>query len=280
MDLDETLALLSGAKPDVVLYGCTSATLTHGPAFDRDLAARIQREAGPRPSRRRARWSTRSRTLGATRIAFASPYVPAINDMAIAFLAEMGIETVSRADFDGTLSNEGQGALTPGCHRARAARRSPRRAGRSSCPAPTCGPWNVSRTWRRASASPWSPRTRRCCSRPLQTLGIAEPVPGFGQLAGDAPTMTFDEIAAFALGPADIPDAALDAAATLLIDTLGVAAGAARWTAAASCATTPCGSSSAPNAKDAAPLLFDGRMASLPGAAFRAGHADRQSRRP
>jgi hypothetical protein len=45
-DLQETLTLLSGAKPDVVLYGCTSATLSHGPAFDRDLAAAIKAQSG------------------------------------------------------------------------------------------------------------------------------------------------------------------------------------------------------------------------------------------
>ena len=50
--------------------------------------------------------------LGATNIAFASPYVPAINDDAIAFLASNGISTVSRADVDGVLDNDGQGELT------------------------------------------------------------------------------------------------------------------------------------------------------------------------
>jgi maleate isomerase len=112
-DLDDTLALLAGAKPDVVLYGCTSATLTHGPAFDRDLADRIRARSGAETVTAAGALVHALRTLNATRIAFASPYVPAINDMAIAFLSEMGIETVSRADFDGTLGNDGQGALSP-----------------------------------------------------------------------------------------------------------------------------------------------------------------------
>jgi len=112
-DLDEPLTLLSGAKPDVVLYGCTSATLTHGPAFDRDLAARIKAQSGAATVTAAGALVRTLKTLGASRIAFASPYVPAINNMAIAFLAEMGIETVARADYDAPLSNEGQGALTP-----------------------------------------------------------------------------------------------------------------------------------------------------------------------
>jgi 2-methylcitrate dehydratase PrpD len=80
--------------------------------------------------------------------------------------------------------------------------------------------------------------------------------------------MTFDEIAAFALGPADIPDAALDAAATLLIDTLGVAAGAAGLEIGRIARDHAVRFQSARDPKDAAPILFDGRVASLPGAAF------------
>ena len=52
-------------------------------------------------------------TIGVKRIGFASPYVPSLNDEAIAFLASEGFETVSRADVEGDLGNEGQGALTP-----------------------------------------------------------------------------------------------------------------------------------------------------------------------
>ena len=42
-DLEEPLHLLQGVRPDVILYGCTSATLTHGVAFDRTLAQNIKR---------------------------------------------------------------------------------------------------------------------------------------------------------------------------------------------------------------------------------------------
>jgi 2-methylcitrate dehydratase PrpD len=80
--------------------------------------------------------------------------------------------------------------------------------------------------------------------------------------------VTFDDIANFALGPAEVPDAALDAAATLLIDTLGVAAGAASLDSGRIARDHAARFLAAPNAKDAAPLLFDGRSASLPGAAF------------
>jgi maleate isomerase len=182
MDLDETLALLSGAKPDVVLYGCTSATLTHGPGFDRDLAARIHARSGAETVTAAGALVHALGTLGATRIAFASPYVRAINDMAIAFLAEMGIETVGRADFTGTLSNEGQGALTPDDVAALALR----------ADHPDAQALVLSCTDMRAVecvadveariGKPVVTSNQAMLFQALQTLGIAEPVTGFGRL--------------------------------------------------------------------------------------------------
>lgn len=112
-DLTEPLRLLQGVKPDMVFYGCTSATLTHGPSFDRDLARTITAQSGAHTVTAAGALVHAIKTIRATKIAFASPYVPAINDQAIAFLASENIQTVHRADFDGTLDNAGQGALTP-----------------------------------------------------------------------------------------------------------------------------------------------------------------------
>ncbi|MEM6587573.1 MAG: Asp/Glu racemase [Pseudomonadota bacterium] len=112
-DMSEPLRLLQGVKPDVVFYGCTSATLTHGPSFDRNLAQTISAQSGAQTVTAAGALVHAIKTMGAQNIAFASPYVPAINDQAIAFLASEGIQTIHRADFEGTLDNEGQGALTP-----------------------------------------------------------------------------------------------------------------------------------------------------------------------
>jgi len=51
--------------------------------------------------------------LGLNRIGFASPYVPTINDMAVDFLTELGVDTVHRSEVSGTLDNYGQGQLDP-----------------------------------------------------------------------------------------------------------------------------------------------------------------------
>ena len=47
-DMEEELRLIQGVRPDLIMYGCTSATLTHGPEFDRDLAAKIKAPVGGR----------------------------------------------------------------------------------------------------------------------------------------------------------------------------------------------------------------------------------------
>lgn len=112
-DLSEPLRLLGGARPDVVMYGCTSATLTHGVAFDRELADTIRTTIGAHSVTAAGALVGAMHTLGVTRIAFSSPYVGAINDMAVAFFAHAGVETVSRADVGRDLGNYGQGELTP-----------------------------------------------------------------------------------------------------------------------------------------------------------------------
>ncbi len=111
--LDEPVRLLAGARPDVVLYGCTSATLTHGPNFDRTLAERIRTASGAHTVTAAGALVFALKALGVGRIGFASPYVAAINSQAIAFLAGCGIKTVSSSEVETELDNTGQGALTP-----------------------------------------------------------------------------------------------------------------------------------------------------------------------
>lgn len=112
--LDEPLRLLCGTRPDIVMYGCTSATLTHGTEFDRDLARRISRASGAKTVTAAGSLIHAARTLGVSRVGFASPYVAQVNDEAIAFLGGCGIETISRFDYPVALGNYGQGEIDPG----------------------------------------------------------------------------------------------------------------------------------------------------------------------
>ena len=89
-DMDDAIQLLAGAKPDVVLYGCTSATLALGPAFDTSLTEKIKNKSG------------------AICITAAT-----LNDDAIDFLTTQGFNTLSRYDHPIDLGNYGQGELQP-----------------------------------------------------------------------------------------------------------------------------------------------------------------------
>lgn len=112
-DLEGPLSLLLGARPDLIMYGCTSATLTHGPAFDRSLATRIHTLSGAKTVTAAGALIFALRALGTQRIAFASPYTPDINRAAIDFLAESGMNVVSTAGIEEELGNYGQAELLP-----------------------------------------------------------------------------------------------------------------------------------------------------------------------
>lgn len=112
-DVEEPLRLVQGVRPNVILYGCTSATLTHGVAFDRALSAGIRATSGAETVTAAGALVHALDTLGLRRIGFASPYVAAINDLAISFLSDAGIATVARSEVETVLDNYGQGALDP-----------------------------------------------------------------------------------------------------------------------------------------------------------------------
>jgi maleate cis-trans isomerase len=112
-NLDDCLELLCGVNPDIVIYGCTSATLTHGVEFDQNLASQIKQLSGAECVTAAGALVNALTCLNSKTFAFASPYVPAINQQAIDFLADAGFQCVSQAEVEATLDNEGQGALTP-----------------------------------------------------------------------------------------------------------------------------------------------------------------------
>ncbi|SEL37297.1 2-methylcitrate dehydratase PrpD [Roseovarius azorensis] len=84
-----------------------------------------------------------------------------------------------------------------------------------------------------------------------------------------ANSLQFDAIARFALDPAlAVPEDVLLRMSTLLIDTLGVAAGASGLDVAVIARDYACDYHGANRVEHAATLLFDGRRCSLPGAAW------------
>jgi len=111
--LDEIIFSLAAVRPDLILYGCTSATLAHGPEFDLEFCEKIKQMAGVGAATAAGALVLALGCLGVSKIAFSSPYVAALNDEAIGFLEESGFETVSRMDVEEDLGNYGQGVLIP-----------------------------------------------------------------------------------------------------------------------------------------------------------------------
>ena len=82
--------------------------------------------------------------------------------------------------------------------------------------------------------------------------------------------MTIDRVIEFASGRGDIPKSTFEMAATLLIDTIGVAAGAANLDAARIARDHAFAFHNAVAKDSKAYMIFDGRRTSIPGAAFAA----------
>jgi maleate isomerase len=111
--LDDALRLIAAVRPDVVLYGCTSATLVHGVDFDADFAARIGTKTGVRAFTAAGAIVQALRKLGIDRVALATPYEAEINARTARFLRSAGIETVNSAHPQQSLSSYDQGAMMP-----------------------------------------------------------------------------------------------------------------------------------------------------------------------
>ncbi len=180
--LDEPLRLLAGVRPDVVLYGCTSATLTHGVAFDRALADQIRAMGKAETVTAAGALVHALTTLGARRVAFASPYVPAINDMAIDFLETSGFAVVGRADVTGTLDNDGQGAMPPDAVYALGRRADVPEADVVVMSCTDMQSVSVLQSLEDAIGKPVISSNQAMMFQTLQILGINDPVPGFGSL--------------------------------------------------------------------------------------------------
>lgn len=112
-DISDDLRMISGVRPDVVLYGCTSATLAHGPSFDETLATDIKQRSGAKSFTAAGALIDAIKALNVTKVGFSSPYVGEINHQAVDFLDQNQITTVKCADVGRELGNYGQGELTP-----------------------------------------------------------------------------------------------------------------------------------------------------------------------
>ncbi len=111
--LNQQIEMLRDARVEIIAYACTSATLADGPGYDRDFCAEIERKSGLPAVTTAGALVEAVADIGASRVAFTSPYVPALARESIDFLQQCGIEVVAEAGFEHDLSNLEQNALTP-----------------------------------------------------------------------------------------------------------------------------------------------------------------------
>lgn len=110
---EETVDQLVHCRSDIILYGCTSATLAQGPEFDQRFRDQIeQRTAIPAITAASALIEALT-DLGIKNFAFTSPYVASLNDFAVSFIEAYDFNCVGRLDTPTPLSNNAMAELTP-----------------------------------------------------------------------------------------------------------------------------------------------------------------------
>lgn len=111
--VDDIVVSLVHCRADLIVYGCTSATLAQGPAYDRAFRANIERLAGVPAVTAASALVQVLHALEIERFAFTSPYVASLNDLAIEFLEASGMRCVHRADAPEPLGNAAVGDTRP-----------------------------------------------------------------------------------------------------------------------------------------------------------------------
>jgi len=110
---DDVVDALCHCGSNVILYGCTSATLSQGPAYDAAFRERIETRTGIPAMTAAGAVIGALRDLGVETFAFSSPYVTTLNDLAVSFIENFGFRCVGRVDASKPLGNEEIAALTP-----------------------------------------------------------------------------------------------------------------------------------------------------------------------
>jgi maleate isomerase len=110
---EDVVDALKICKSDIILYGCTSATLAQGPEFDAEFRRKIEARTSIQTITAAASLIEALTDLGIKRFAFSSPYVASLSDYAISFIESFDMQCVSRHDSSTPLSNDAVAAITP-----------------------------------------------------------------------------------------------------------------------------------------------------------------------
>jgi maleate isomerase len=104
--------LLRDARPERIVYACTSGSLVGGPGFDTTLAQAITDEAGI-PATTTATEVVRAlHAVGAQKVAVATPYLEWVTDAEADFFEAAGVPVASKASL-GLVDGHDMAALRP-----------------------------------------------------------------------------------------------------------------------------------------------------------------------
>lgn len=102
----EGAKILASAKPDLLLFGCTTGSLIHGLGYDRELIHRLEKTSGIPSITTSTALIEALRALNARRLAIVTPYSDSVNQAEKSFLEDSGFEV---------LSIQGLGYTDPNC---------------------------------------------------------------------------------------------------------------------------------------------------------------------
>ena len=85
--LDQQLQLLVDSRVELIAYACTSATLSDGPEFDREFCREIAARSGLPAVTTAGALVEALHDIGASRVAFTSPYVKELNRESVDFIS-------------------------------------------------------------------------------------------------------------------------------------------------------------------------------------------------
>lgn len=93
--LEESASLLAMAKVDLIVFGCTSASVLEGAGWDENLSQRIEAATGIPSIATATAVIEALRRLGITRVSVATPYPDEVNRREAAFLESNGVSVVN-----------------------------------------------------------------------------------------------------------------------------------------------------------------------------------------
>jgi len=93
--LERTARLLTWANVDVIVFACTTGSLVRGLGWDRELIVRIERASGLPATTTTTAVLAALRTVGATSLAIATPYIDELNAIERRFFTESGFRVAA-----------------------------------------------------------------------------------------------------------------------------------------------------------------------------------------